>query len=207
MNFPVSGERIVASPMVFDDKVVFGTGIPQVSEKCIPGGKGWIMGLNPFTGSITTNNSSYLESKYSFIDIKKDGKSTDDDKIDFTTGKEFMSGYEKEGIPTELTYVTSVNKIVMPTGASTSALDIGKVISQREANYMAVYTGNPKFNTNAYGKKIPAIVIYKSMPKPASTGKGQLYVGTIGSTAIDPETFLTRFAGIKVETSTWREIK
>jgi type IV pilus assembly protein PilY1 len=204
MNFPVSGERIVASPMVFDDKVVFGTGIPQVAEKCFSGGKGWIMGLNPFTGSITANNKKL---EYSFIDIKKDGKSTYDDKIDFTTGKEFMSGYEKEGIPTELTYVASENKIVMPTGASTSALDIGKVISLREANYMAVYTGNPKFNTNAYGKKIPAIVIYKSMPKPASTGKGQLYVGTIGSTAIDPETFLTRSSGVKVETSTWREIK
>jgi len=207
INFPTTSERIVTSPMIFEDKILFGTGIPQSTEKCIPGGKGWIMGLNPFTGSVTTNNSKKSKLPYSFIDIKKDGKSTDADKVAFSSGTEFISGFEKDGIPTELTYVASENKIIMPTDNSGSSLDIGKVIAQREANYMAVYTGNPKLITDADGKKKSAIKIYKPMPKPASTGKGTLYGGTIGNDTVDKETLLTKSSGVKVETSTWREIK
>ena len=207
INFPVSSERIVTSPMIFEDKILFGTGIPQTTEKCIPGGKGWIMGLNPFTGSVTTNNSKKTKLPYSFIDIKKDGRSTDADKVSFGSGSEFISGYEKEGIPTELTYVASENKIVTPTDNSGSTLDIGKVIAQREANYMAVYTGNPKLITDADGKKKSAIKIYKPMPKPASTGKGTLYGGTIGSDTVDKESLLSKSSGVKVETTIWREIK
>lgn len=202
----LTGERIVTSPMIFDDKVLFGTGIPQSTEKCLPGGKGWIMGLNPFTGSVTTNNSKKTKLQYSFIDILKDGKSTDADKVSFSSGSAFISGYEKDGIPTELTYVASENKIITPTDTSGSSLDIGKVIAQREANYMAVYTGNPKLTT-VDGKITPAIKIYKPMPKPASTGKGTLYGGTIGSDTVDKEGLLSKSAGAKVETTTWREIK
>ncbi len=207
INFPVSSERLVTSPMIFDDKILFGTGIPQSTEKCLPGGKGWVMGLNPYTGSVTTNNSKKTKLSYSFIDIQKDGKSTEADKVKFASGDQFISGYEKEGIPTELTYVASENKIVTPTDNSGSSLDIGKVIAQREANYMAVYTGNPKLIVDSNGKSKPAIKIYKPMPKPASTGKGTLYGGTIGSDTVDKENLLSKSSGVKVETTIWREIK
>ncbi|QLG89202.1 hypothetical protein HQ393_13640 [Chitinibacter bivalviorum] len=194
IDFPISSEKLVTSPMLYDDKLIFGTGVPLATEKCIPGGKGWIMGLNPLTGSVTTNKKG---NKYSFIDINSDNKATAADQISFTTGAEYMSGYEKSGIPTELSYVSSENKIITPTNSDTSLGAIGSVIAQRESNYAAVYIGNAKAGVKS---GVP-------QPKPASTGKGSLYGGTIGSDTVDKETLLSPSTGVKVEISTWREIK
>jgi type IV pilus assembly protein PilY1 len=210
LDLPTPSERLVTSPLIFEDKLVFGTGIPKSSELCLPGGKGWVMGLNPFTGSVTKNNSKNKPETYSFIDIdkgeKSKGKSTKEDKVSFLTGDEFISGFQKDGIPTELTFVASTNKIMTPKDTSGSNLDIGKVIAQRESNYTAVFSGNPG-TTLINDKIIPNIKIYKPIPKPASTGSGTIYGGTVGSASLDKETLLSKFSGVKVETTTWREIK
>ncbi|WP_297574833.1 pilus assembly protein [uncultured Deefgea sp.] len=206
INLPVSSERLVTSPMIFEDKLLFGTGIPLATEKCLPGGKGWIMGVNPLTGSVTKNINKKTPQTYSFIDINFDNKSTAGDKISFSGGAEYMSGYEKDGIPTELTYVANETKLVTPTDASNTTGTPGNVIAQREANSMAVYTGNPK-TTLVNGKKVPAIKIFKPIPRPASTGKGSLYTGTIGNDTVEKTGLLTKSIGVKVETTLWREIK
>ncbi|WP_028456581.1 pilus assembly protein [Chitinilyticum litopenaei] len=195
IDLPAASERLVTSPLVFSDKVLFGTGIPQASEKCLPGGKGWIMGLNPYTGSVVTDRKG---NPYSFVDIVKDGKSTAADKIDFQGGEAFASGFEKDGIPTELSYVASENRLVTPPAKEGSALgDIGKVIAMREANYTAVFTGNAK----------PGTTTGNPIGRPGSGGKGSLYGGTIGNDTVDKETLLSPSAGIRVETTLWREIK
>ncbi|QKJ66203.1 hypothetical protein HQN60_05455 [Deefgea piscis] len=206
IDFPVSSERLVTSPMIFEDKLLFGTGIPLATEKCLPGGKGWIMGVNPLTGSVTKNINKKTPQTYSFIDINYDGKSTASDKISFSGGAEYMSGYEKDGIPTELTYVSTENKLVTPADASNTTGSPGNIIAQREANSMAVYTGNPK-TTLVNGKRVPAIKIFKPIPRPASTGKGSLYTGTIGNDTVEKTGLLTKSTGVKVETTLWREIK
>ena len=206
INLPVSTERLVTSPLIFEDKLLFGTGIPLATEKCLPGGKGWIMGVNPLTGSVAKNINKKTPQTYSFIDIKLDGKSTVDDKVAFSGGAEYMSGYEKDGIPTELTYVANENKLVTPADASNSTGTPGAVIAQREANSMAVYTGNPK-TTVVDGKKVPAIKIFKPIPRPASTGKGALYTGTIGNDTVEKTGLLSKSNGVKIETTLWREIK
>ncbi|MBM5574232.1 pilus assembly protein [Deefgea sp. CFH1-16] len=200
VNLPVSSERIVTSPMIFDDKVVFGTGIPLASEKCLPGGKGWIMGLNPYTGSVTTNKSKTRPQKTSFTDIALDDKSTYADQVDFSSGKEFVSGFEKDGIPTELTYVAEDAKLITPTDESNALGNPGAAIAQRESNYMAVYTASKLTSTKP-------ITIFKPIPKPASTGKGTLYSGTIGNDKVEKTKLLTKATGFKIETTLWREIK
>ncbi|QZA81344.1 pilus assembly protein [Deefgea piscis] len=204
INLPVSSERLVTSPMIFEDKLLFGTGIPLATEKCLPGGKGWIMGVNPLTGSVTKNINKKTPQTYSFIDINFDNKSTAGDKISFSGGAEYMSGYEKDGIPTELTYVSTESKLVTPADKSNTSGTPGNIIAQREANSMAVYTGNPKL---VIGTKVPAIKIFKPIPRPASTGKGSLYTGTIGNDTVEKTGLLTKATGVKVETTLWREIK
>ncbi|MBE9609744.1 pilus assembly protein [Chitinilyticum piscinae] len=195
IDLPTSSERLVASPMLYDDKVLFGTGVPQSTEKCTPGGKGWIIGLNPFTGSVPADRKNRA---YSFIDISQDGKSTAADKIPFASGDDFLAGFEKDGIPTELTYVASETRLVTPSPRGDTSLgDIGKVVAQREANYSAVFTGNAK----------EGVKTGRPMSKPASTGKGTLYGGTIGSDTVDKETLLSPATGVKIETTVWREIK
>lgn len=194
LDLPVTTERLVTSPMLYDDKLLFGTGVTKSTEKCLPGGKGWVMGLDPMTGSVTKSSRG---KEFSFIDVKTDGKSTDADKVTFSTGAAFVSGFSKDGIPTELTYVASSSRIVTTVSSDTTLGDIGQVIALKEANSMAVYTGNA---ASGVSKGTP-------MDRPASTGAGKLYSGTIGDDTVGKESLLPPGAGVKVETSTWREIK
>ena len=194
LDFPATTERLVTSPMLFDDKLLFGTGITQSTEKCLPGGKGWVMGVDPMTGSVTKSSRG---KEFSFIDVKLDGKSTDADKVGFSTGSAFVSGFSKDGIPTELTYVAASSKIVTTTSSEGSFGDAGQVIALKEANMMAVYTGNAASGVSSGN----------AMGRPASTGAGKLYSGTIGDDKVEKETMLGTSFGVKVETSTWREIK
>lgn len=178
LDLPVSSERLVTSPLVFEDKLLFGTGIPLSDQKCLPGGTGWVMALNPLTGSVITNNS---KKKFSFIDIYKDGKSTSKDKIKFSSGDAYISGYQKDGIPTELTYVASSST---PISWNTDLGSTGTVIALREANSMAVYRGG-------------------TTPKAV----GDLYNGTVGSADLNNEKLLGSSTAFKVETTIWRELK
>ena len=194
LDLPASSERLVTSPLLVDDKLLFGTGIPLASEKCLPGGKGWIMGLDPMTGSVTKSSRG---KEFSFVDIKMDGKSNDLDKVAFATGTAFVSGFSKDGIPTELTYVANGSRIVT-TGTSDSGFgDAGAVIAMKEANSMAVYTGNA-----ADGVKTG-----NPIGRPAPYGGGKIISGKVGSDDIKNDEGPPPSSGIKVETSTWREIK
>lgn len=160
--------------MLYDDKLLFGTGITQATEKCLPGGAGWVMGLNPMTGSVTKSSKG---KEFSFIDVSLDGKSTDADKVAFSSGSAFVSGFSKDGIPTELTYVAASSRIVTTSSSGSTLGDVGQVIALKEANTMAVYTGNA---ADGVTKGNP-------MGRPASTGAGKLYSGTIGDDTVGKE--------------------
>lgn len=196
LDFPVSTERLVTSPMLYDDKLLFGTGITQSDEKCLPGGKGWVMGLNPMTGSVT---KSLLGREFSFVDVKLDGRSTDADQILFPaiTNPEFVNGFSKDGIPTELTYVAASSKIVTTDSTGSTLGNVGAVIALREANTMAVYTGNAAAGVSRG----------TSMSRPASSGVGNLYSGTIGDDKVGKEKLLGPGSAVRIESTIWREIK
>lgn len=200
MDFPESTERLVTSPMLFDDKLLFGTGITQSTEKCLPGGKGWIMGVNPLTGSVTQSTRG---KEFSFVDVRADGKSTDADKVAFSTGSAFVSGFAKDGIPTELTYVAATSRIVTTSSTGSTLGDVGQVIALKEANMMAVYTGNAPKDANGND----TVSRGNSMGRPGSDGAGYLYSGTIGDDKVEKRKLLPPGAGVKVETTTWRELK
>jgi type IV pilus assembly protein PilY1 len=198
LNLPDSSERLVTSPMVFDDKVLFGTGVPVSTEKCLPGGKGWIVGLNPMSGSVTRKANKASGKAFSFIDINGDGKSTLGDRIG-TGPDDYLSAYQKEGIPTEMSYVATTAKLTGPVNQNTDGWDdIGSVIALREANSMAVYTGNAPAGTKRG----------KTIVRQSSEGIGSIYGGTVGRPDLEKEPLNgPGVEAIRIETTVWREIK
>lgn len=196
LHLPDSSERLVTSPIVLEDRVLFGTGVPVSTEKCLPGGSGWIIGLNPLTGSVTRKNKKSLGKDFSFIDITGDGKSTVADKLG-AGAISYISGYKKDGIPTELSYVSASAQLTGPIDSNTGLDNVGNVIALREANSMAVYTGNGT-STTTRGHTIAR----------QSSKTGSIYGGVIGKPDLDKDDLPPPPAdAVRIETTLWREIK
>jgi type IV pilus assembly protein PilY1 len=71
------GERMV-TPSQFQGNLLLGTTrIPEVTDVCNPSGRGWVMALDPFTG---TNPSS------NFFDLNGDGSINNSDRIKLSDG-------------------------------------------------------------------------------------------------------------------------
>lgn len=198
LDFPTSSERLVSSPVLQDYMVLFGTGIPVTTEKCVPGGKGWVMGLDPLTGGVTVSGT---KKAYSFVDVYVDGKSTVADKVAFSSGDAYVSGFSVDGIPTELTYVSDQSKVVTIDSSSNSGYgSAGNVIALRDANIMSVFTGNAA----------AGVTKGDSMGKPAADGRygGRVVVGAVGGpTVSDAGANGTPTDAYKVQTTIWREVK
>lgn len=195
LDLPEETERLVTSPLLLSDRIVFGTGIPKAAEQCVPGGRGWIMGLNPLNGSVTESKTGR---QYSFVDVKVDGKSTDDDKISFAGGKAFASGYEVNGIPTELTYLSKSVSSSAPAGVDTGLGNVGSAVALENVNYSAVFTGNAGGQSVTTGKPIA---------RPESTGGGTYVSCLQGKPDCDSSGGPPSSSGVKVETTLWREIR
>ena len=196
MDFAEDSERLVTSPLLIGDKLIFGTGIPLTAEKCQPGGKGWVMGLNPLTGSVVKTSKGKA---YSFLDIYLDKKSTERDKIVFSGEAAYASGFQKNGIPTELSYVADSQKIYDPESAGDSGIGAwGVRIAMRNINYMSVYMGNAADGT-CKGQ---------SMRVPAASGTVKLFSPSIRQDKADNDNLNSAPTdGYKLQAMTWREIK
>lgn len=211
MPLPTSSERSVNTPAVFNNRVIFGTGIPIASEKCLPGGSGWIMGLNPLTGSSARVNNLPTGAEYSFIDLNGDKVSTAADQRLFAavpaatpvvTTSAYASGFSLDGIPTEISYVANSTTLSGPTGTySNSYGDAGSVVALREVNSQGVFTGNGN-GSESRGRSVP-VKEYK---------EGTGCVGTVGDdkltcVALPGGPGSTTGSKAKVFTTIWREIK
>lgn len=194
IDFPVSTERLVTSPLLFTERLVFGTGITQSNEKCLPGGKGWIMGVNPLTGSIVkTTQGQY----FSFVDVDGDNKTSSTDKIPFSSGSQYTSGYQTDGIPTEITYIAKAITLNTVSNTTSTLGDIGNSVAFTDSNSMAVYNSNAKAGTTA-GNPV-------SGDTPSGTGK--YCYGLLGSDATNCREAPATTIGVKIESTIWREIK
>lgn len=65
------GERAVSTPLIWDDRIIFVTQIPD-PDPCSYGGESWIMELAPLSGARTT---------FSVFDMNADGKFDDSDNL------------------------------------------------------------------------------------------------------------------------------
>jgi type IV pilus assembly protein PilY1 len=149
---PMSGERNVAAPNVFADKVLFATGTPitlipntSTREQCSPG-SGWVMGLNPLTGSSVRARNATTGAEYSFIDMDGDKRSTTGDQRPFTsvargtTTPGYVSGFSTSAIPTELSFFFDRLSVLPATTSGAYGSD-GANVALRESNTQAVYSG------------------------------------------------------------------
>lgn len=180
LDLPDETERLMTTPILLDNEVLFGTGIPKAAEACVPGGKGWIMGLNLLTGGVT---KTAAKQEYSFVDVVLNNASDADDKLDFSTGKAFVSGYATEGIPTELTYINQISWSSTSGGSSSTAGNAGAAIARQDANMSGVFTGNS-----------------------SGGGKGELINCVEGQPGCSTKKRVIP-GGVKMETTIWREIK
>lgn len=204
LDLPEQSERLVSTPLLIGNRLMFGTGIPLASEKCVPGGRGWIMGLDSLTGSVT---KSKYGNEFTFVDLTGDGRSSDDDKINFSGGKAFMSGFDVQGIPTELTWIATSSSNTAPSGGGNGGLGgSGAGVALEGANAMGVFTGG-QGGSGGVGTG-------QGIGRPdegAAGGGGELTWGTKGGggggggggqEGGPPES-----NAVRMETTLWREIK
>jgi type IV pilus assembly protein PilY1 len=205
MNLPNSSERLVGTPRIYSTVVAFPTGVPISSEMCVPGGTGWVMALNPLTGSIVSRNNDKpsLNKDYSYFDMNGDGKSTTTDKVLFTTGgSAYASGIKvANGIPTELSFVSNSVNLTSLTGlvGADPYSGTGGFVAMLEANAQGVAAGPA--DKGGGTKSVP-------IQRPDPKGGGDQCYGALGNAnVICEKTNPPPTAGVKVESSTWRELK
>lgn len=202
VNLPDSSERLITTPQLLRDVVIFGTAVPVSNEKCIPGGKGWIIGLNPLTGSITKKDMKKTGKTFSFVDINGDGKSSANDKLGFGSGLEYVSAFSTDGIPTEQSIVggDAIPTLIGPNTADTGYGDVGGVLAMTDFNTSGVFQGNQRVNGG--------VKTGKPIKVPETPCKANLFAGTIGSDTITKSRLnCAGSSAARVLTTTWREIK
>lgn len=112
------GERMV-TPNQFQGSLLIGTSrIPQATDVCNPSGRGWIMALDPFTG---TNPSSV------FFDTSGDGKFDSSDTITIN-GKTYPAGgVGFNALPNNPIFVGNTMLVSFDNGATSSIATAGSV--------------------------------------------------------------------------------
>nr|MDA3878601.1 PilC/PilY family type IV pilus protein [Halothiobacillus sp.] len=112
------GERMV-TPNQFQGSLLIGTSrIPVATDVCNPSGRGWIMALDPFTGT----NPSDL-----FFDVNGDGKFDSSDKITYN-GKEYPAGgLGFSSIPNNPIFVGNTMLVSFDNGKTSSLNTAGSV--------------------------------------------------------------------------------
>jgi type IV pilus assembly protein PilY1 len=88
------GERIVSAPIISVNTLFVSTLIPS-SDPCVPGGRGWVLGVNPFTGG---------RQDFDVFDFNRDGGVDAGDQVNLTysngtTKKVPGSGYSTDNLP------------------------------------------------------------------------------------------------------------
>jgi type IV pilus assembly protein PilY1 len=107
-DLPISKERMVA-PNRFQGSALIGTTrIPDNADVCAPGGSGYIMAINPFTGG---------RLEQTFFDTNRDGVFNDSDK----TGGDIVSGIGLDSMPNAPIFAENVMLVGL---ASSSAYNL-----------------------------------------------------------------------------------
>lgn len=97
------GERMVV-PNAFQGNLLIGTTlIPQSSDPCNPSGSGWVMAINPFTGTNPFTGPNAPTGAKAFFDLNADGKFDASDQVsavvtDPVTGQQTTRSYASAGV-------------------------------------------------------------------------------------------------------------
>ena len=113
------GERMV-TPNQFQGSLLIGTSrIPQAADVCNPTGRGWIMALDPFTG---TNPAA------SFFDVNGDGKFDANDMVTLPDGTQVPAGgVGFSSLPNNPIFVGNSMLVSFDDGSNSSIATAGSV--------------------------------------------------------------------------------
>ncbi len=105
MDLPASRERMIV-PNMFRGGALLGiTRIPDSSNVCLPGGSGFVMAINPFTGARLDQT---------FFDINGDGVFDDGDKLSGT----IVSGIGFDSSPNSPIFIENVMQVSLDDGST-----------------------------------------------------------------------------------------
>ncbi len=128
------GERMV-TPNQFQGSLLIGTSrIPQAADVCNPTGRGWIMALDPFTGTNPASN---------FFDTNGDGKFDATDMVlvslsDGTTQKVPAGGVGFSSLPNNPIFVGNTMLVSFDDGSTSSIATAGSVGSLSRTSWREI---------------------------------------------------------------------
>lgn len=139
LDLPVSGERIVSDPTIYDNRLLFTTLIPN-STVCGNGGTGWLMELDAVTGGAMTSPT---------FDVDGDGDVDESDHLG--TAGQIASGVETMSIPSAvrlqknpgqstLLKPLSLSKKDPVTGKSLETILNGDTSTERRSSWRQIFT-------------------------------------------------------------------
>jgi type IV pilus assembly protein PilY1 len=131
MDLPSSRERMVI-PNQFQGRALIGTTrIPNNSNVCRPGGGGFIMAINPFTGARLDQT---------FFDLNGDGNFNDSDTAsgEVVSGLGFISDDGEDLSPNQAIFMENVMQASMEDGSIRSVLTQGSSVDSRRLSWREI---------------------------------------------------------------------
>lgn len=124
------GERMV-TPNQFQGSLLIGTSrIPQAADVCNPTGRGWIMALDPFTGTNPASN---------FFDINGDGKFDATDMVTLSNGTQVPAGgVGFSSLPNNPIFVGNTMLVSFDDGSTSSIATAGSVGSLSRTSWREI---------------------------------------------------------------------
>ena len=111
IDLPVSRERMTV-PNRFQGSSLLGTTrIPDSSDVCAPGGSGYVMVIEPFTGG---------RLQQTFFDMNRDGLFNDADR---SGGSDVVSGFALDGMPNSPIFIENVMYTSLDGGGAGNGTD------------------------------------------------------------------------------------
>ncbi|MCW8808127.1 MAG: PilC/PilY family type IV pilus protein, partial [Rhodanobacter sp.] len=125
------GERIVTPNQFQGNQLIATTRIPKATDACNPTGAGWIMALNPFTGTAPVSN---------FFDINGDGSINSGDTITVGGKTYTSSGIGFTALPNNPIFVGSTMLVSFDSGATGSFATSGSGGSLQRVSWRELIT-------------------------------------------------------------------
>ncbi|MDE2154954.1 MAG: pilus assembly protein PilY [Xanthomonadaceae bacterium] len=125
------GERMV-TPNQFQGNLLLGTTrIPQAVDLCNPSGRGWIMAIDPFTGTNPVSN---------FFDVNGDGLINSSDMITVNGQQVAAAGVGFSSLPNNPVFVGSIMLVSFDNGTTGSLKTTGSSGSMQRVSWRELIT-------------------------------------------------------------------
>jgi type IV pilus assembly protein PilY1 len=122
IDLPSTGERMVV-PNRFQGSALIGTTrIPDAHDVCSPGGKGYVMAINPFTGGALDRT---------FFDLNHDGQFNDSDKLNGA----IVSGIGFDSSPNNPIFVDNVMQVSLDNGTTKTVKTQGSSVEAKRMSW------------------------------------------------------------------------